>query len=239
MSLIFQTFVSLDSICPEQNTRGTSCPFCSNRRVCLHNSLATIARDVAQYWNHSKNEKAPEQVVAGSGFRAEWQCPICKWEWQASIAQRVLSRAGCPKCSQAQKVQYSQPTFAKAQPACLAEWDYERSDAHNIYPDSITLGSNKLVHWICSCCPRGQPHRWTASPNNRINNGQGCAVCADWQACSCNSLGSPTSAGQQACACNSLASVFLSVAAEFDAKKNGFVSSKLTAGSKRKVWWTW
>ncbi|KAL3154721.1 hypothetical protein ABBQ38_011269 [Trebouxia sp. C0009 RCD-2024] len=29
-------------------TRGTRCPYCSNRLVCLHNSLATVAPDVAQ-----------------------------------------------------------------------------------------------------------------------------------------------------------------------------------------------
>ena len=38
-------------------TRGTQCPYCSNRLVCLHNSLASVAPDAAQYWNHSKNNK--------------------------------------------------------------------------------------------------------------------------------------------------------------------------------------
>ncbi|KAL3144791.1 hypothetical protein ABBQ38_001903 [Trebouxia sp. C0009 RCD-2024] len=50
-------------------TRGTRCPYCSNKRVCLHNSLATVAPDVAQYWNYSKNEQAPEQVLSGSRFQ--------------------------------------------------------------------------------------------------------------------------------------------------------------------------
>ena len=124
-------------------------------------------------------------------------------------------------CSHAQTVKHSQPTCAEAQPACLAEWDYERNDAEDIYPDSITLGSNKLVHWICSRCPRGQPHRWTAKPYTRVGQGCGCAVCA----------------GRQACVCNSLESLFPSVAGEFDVDKNGFAPSEITAGSKKKVWW--
>ena len=82
-------------------TRGTQCPYCSNKLVCLHNSLATIPPDQTQHWNHSKNEKSPDQLSAGSHFRAEWKCPECKWEWQARISGRVRITAGCPRCKRA------------------------------------------------------------------------------------------------------------------------------------------
>ena len=202
-------------------TCGNQCPYCSNRLVCLHNSLATVAPDVARYWNHSKNEKAPEQVLAGSNLRAEWKCPTCNWEWQAPVKNRVSACAGCPKCSRALQVTQRQPTFAEAQPAKLAEWDFERNDADGLYPENITLGSAKQVHWICGRCPRGQPHRWRAMPRNQMRQSLGCAVCA----------------GKQACICNSLQSWFPSVAAEFDVDKSGFAPSEITAYSNRKVWW--
>ncbi|KAL0024838.1 hypothetical protein WJX79_004315 [Trebouxia sp. C0005] len=35
-----------------------------------------------------------------------------------------------------------------------------------IQPSSA--GSNKKVHWICTKCPKGQPHLFAASPNSRI-----------------------------------------------------------------------
>ena len=105
----------------QNRTRGSKCPYCANRRVCLHNSLATVAPEVVKYWNHTKNKKAPEQVLAGSHFRAEWQCPDCTHEWRASIAQRTSKGSGCPKCSASNRTQQSQPTFATAQPAELAE----------------------------------------------------------------------------------------------------------------------
>ena len=202
-------------------THGAQCPYCCNRLLCLHNSLATIAPDVAQYWNHSNNKKLPEHVLAGSHDKAEWQCPACNWEWQARVAQRVRNKSGCPKCSRQRRRAQPQPKFAEAQPACLAEWDHERNDAKGIYPDTITLASNKQVHWICLRCPRGQPHRWTAPPFNRVGGGQGCAICA----------------GKQACVCNCLASLFPSVAAEFDVEKNGFAPSEIPARSHKKVWW--
>ena len=202
-------------------TWGTQCPYCSNKGVCLHNSLATIAPDVARYWNHSKNEKVPEEVLAGSNAKAEWKCPVCNLEWRASISRRTRNRSGCPRCSRANKVKHTQPTFLEAQPACLAEWDYELNDAEGFYANNITLGSNKPVHWICSCCPRGQLHRWTACPSMRIMNGTGCAVCA----------------GKQACVCNFLESIFPSVAAELDVDKNGFAPSDITGSSRQEVWW--
>ena len=120
--------------------RGSKCPYCSNRLACLHNSLATIAPDQVQYWNRSKNEATPEQVLAGSQLRAEWRCPTCKWEWQARIAARMRRRAGCPKCLMNRR---THPTFAEAQPAALAEWDYRRNDAKDIFPDNTSLGSGK------------------------------------------------------------------------------------------------
>ena len=41
------------------------------------------------------------------------------------------------------RVTQPQPTFAEAQPACLAEWDLERNDAQDIYPHNTTLGIDK------------------------------------------------------------------------------------------------
>ena len=201
--------------------RGTQCPYCCNRLVCNHNSLATLAPKVARYWHYSRNKTTPEQVLAGSKRRAEWQCPACNFEWKASIAARTYASAGCPRCSHAQRVTHPQPTFAEAQPVELTEWDFEHNDAKGFYPDSITLGSSKRLHWICSCCPRGQPHRWTATPHCRIGLDRGCPVCA----------------GRQACVCNSLASLLPSVAAELDVEKNGFLPADITASSNKKVWW--
>ena len=215
------TATHLDSTVRHRTNGSSKCPFCSNRLVCLHNSLATVAPDVTQYWNHSKNDTSPQQLVAGSSFRAEWKCPTCKWEWQTAIQGRVRANAGCPKCSARKQNRQSQPTFAKAEPACLTEWDHELNEAEGIQPDNTTLGSDKQVHWICFCCPKGQPHRWRAPPYSRIGHGKGCAVCD----------------GKQACVCNSLESLCPSLAAEFDVNKNILAPSEVTARSGKEVWW--
>ncbi|KAL3150115.1 hypothetical protein ABBQ38_013454 [Trebouxia sp. C0009 RCD-2024] len=200
---------------------STQCPYCSNRRVCLHNSLATVAPEACRYWNYAKNEKAPDQVLAGSNSRAEWQCPDCNWAWRAIIKSRVRKNSGCRKCSARNRTQQPQPTFAEAQPPELAQWNHERNDAEGFFPHNVTLGSDKQVHWICSCCPRGQPHRWTARPNDRVSKGQGCPMCD----------------GKHVCRCNSLESLCPSIAAEFDVDKNGFAPAEVVARSHERVWW--
>ena len=205
----------------DHRTQGTKCPYCSNRRVCLHNSLATVAPEVSKSWNYSKNVSSPEQVLGGSGVEAEWQCPVCKQKWRASINRRVHTGSGCAKCSTRNRTRRSQPTFAEAQPAELAEWDHERNNEDGLYPHKITLCSSKHVHWICLCCPRGQLHRWTATPADRMSNGSGCPCCA----------------GMQACVCNSLESLFPAIAAEFDEDKNGFAPAEIVARSHKQFWW--
>ena len=78
----------------------------------------------------------------------------------ASVNQKShMPMSGCPKCSQAARVAEPQPTFAEARLPELVAWDFERNDTEGIYPNKVILGSNKMVHWVYSRCPRGQPHR--------------------------------------------------------------------------------
>ena len=50
-------------------TQGANCPYCSNQRVCLHNCLATIAPNVARYWNYSKNKEHQRLCVLTAVLR--------------------------------------------------------------------------------------------------------------------------------------------------------------------------
>ena len=160
-------------------------------------------------------------MLAGSNAKAEWKCSAGNLDWQAYIKGRVHYRAGCPRCSRANKVIQSQLTFLEAQPACLAQCTHERNDAEVFYPDNITLGSDKQGRWVCPCRLRGHPHRWTEAPKTCSGRGDGCGVCI----------------GRQACA-NSLESLFPLIAAELDVNKNGFGPSEITACLLvKEVWW--
>jgi hypothetical protein len=78
----------------------SSCPFCSNDRVCESNSLQATSPLVAAEWNAERNVGlTPDSVTSGSALRVWWRCGACAHEWQARIANRVCRASGCPACA--------------------------------------------------------------------------------------------------------------------------------------------
>jgi len=202
----------------QSRTRGSICPYCKGRKVCEHNSLSTKAPRQVQYWNQDKNAKTPEQTLAGSCHRAEWKCPTCSHEWQAQVKHHVLYDSGCPRCSKAHGRGLFHPTFDPLQ----LEWDYEQNPKDGIYPHDTTLGSKKLVHWVCHNCPKGQLHLYRMMPKARTyRQGSGCPYCA----------------GKQVCRCNSLQTHYPMVSSEWDFARNDMTPAQVTSRSHQVVWW--
>ncbi|DBA82272.1 TPA: hypothetical protein ACH3X2_000540 [Trebouxia sp. C0005] len=205
-------------------TRGTNCPYCHGKTVCQHSSLATKAPRQIRFWNQDKNTKTPEQTFAGTHHRAEWKCPICSHGWRAEVAKRVEYDSRCPRCNRMSSVgnSYKQPTFEAAQHPLLLEWDYARNTQDSIYPQNTTLGSKKLVQWVCHKCPKGQLHLYQMTPNARTSRqGSGCPYCV----------------GRQACKCNSLEAHHPVVSSEWDFGMNDMTPGDVTLRSHQEVWW--
>ncbi len=118
-----------------------------------------------------------------------------------------------------------QPTFEAAQLSVshlLREWDYERSAADGIHPNNNTLGSNKLVHWDCQKCPKGQLHQYQMPACDRTSTRfQGCPYCA----------------GHQVCKCNSLKTLYPMVSSEWDFARNDLTPAQVTSQSHQVIWW--
>jgi len=78
--------------------RNRGCPFCSGRRVCIDNCLATLNPKLAFEWNYERNEKlTPNDVTQFSSKKVWWRCKNGH-EWQALISNRSKG-AGCKKCN--------------------------------------------------------------------------------------------------------------------------------------------
>ena len=199
----------------------TQCPFCTNNKVCHHNSLLTVAPSVASYWDTAKNGLAADQVLAGSSIRRYWLCLTCSHSWSARIISKVTRNSGCPECSRRSMGHTGQPTLTASKHPVMVEFDYSRNQEAGLDPDKITLGSNKKVYWVCSKCPRGQPHMWMASPNKRIAKGTGCPYCSN----------------RLACTCNSLQSLYPALAAEWDTARNGVGPDQILHGSEKLAYW--
>ena len=103
----------------------------------------------------------------------------------------------------------------------MLEFDSERNRRAGVDPDKITAGSNKMVHWICNKCRKGQVHVFVASPQNRLGNNRGCPCCAS----------------KKACICNSLQSLYPALAAEYDTARNGVGPEQVLSRSGKMVFW--
>ena len=197
------------------------CPFCINRKICQHNSLLSVAPSAASYWDTAKNRVTADQVLAGSNTRRHWLCLTCNYSWQAPVRGRVAKNSGCPKCSKKSLGHTRQPTLTASNHPVMVEFDHIRNQEASLDPDRITLKSNKKVHWICSNCPRGQPHLYMASPNSRISSKSGCPYCNN----------------KRACICNSLDSLYPALAAEWDTARNGVGPDQFLPGSQQLAYW--
>ncbi len=100
--------------------------------------------------------------------------------------------------------------------------DYERNAADGIHPNNTTLGSSKLVHWVCHNCPEGQLHLYQMMPNHCTQRqGSGCPYCA----------------GKRVCKCNSLQTHYPMVSSEWDFARNDLMLAQVTSRSHQVVWW--
>ena len=96
------------------------CPFCTNKRLCQHNSLLNVAPAVAAYWDKAKNGLTSDQVKAYSHARKHWLCPSCNHSWQTRIHIKVDHKSGCPNCSNKLKGYSRQPSLTQCKhPAML------------------------------------------------------------------------------------------------------------------------
>jgi len=205
----------------QRQRKDSQCPFCTKNNLCQHNSLLTVAPAVAAYWDTVKNELTADQVIAGSSTRRHWLCPKCGHSWQAKIFSKVRAKSECPKCSRKSQTINRRPSLTQSQHPAMLEFDFERNQRAGLDPDKITAGSNKMVHWICSKCPKGQSHLFVAAPKNRISLSSGCPYCAS----------------KKACVCNSLQSLYPALDAEYDTARNGVGPEQVLPGSDKVAFW--
>ena len=206
---------------------GSGCPYCAGKAVCQHNALASLAPSIASEWDFDTNQLTPYDYTCHSGAIVGWRCSSCQHSWKAHIHRRTLQFAGCPECAvQKRRKRRKQPSLTAAGTRAMQHWDHERNAAEGLNPANITLGSSKKVHWLCSECPMGVPHRWYVSPNARFKSSGivlGCPCCSQPK--------------KQACKCNSLQTLYPEIAAEWDFTKNDDTPDDFTAYSYQIVWW--
>lgn len=200
----------------KSRTRGSGCPYCSNRRVKIgDNDLATTYSQLAAQWHPDRNGTLkPRDVVAGSRIKVWWLCPKGH-SWQASVRSR-RDGAGCPVCAGKQVIP-GENDLRSAYPAIADQWHPTLNG--DLTPGKVTPYSNRTVWWVC---PLG--HSWRAPVSHRTRMASGCPYCA----------GRKVLPGF-----NDLATKEPALALQWNQELNGTLTPQMvTRASNKKVWWT-
>ena len=133
-------------------------------------SLESMYPNIAKEWDYEKNENLkPSQFYSHSSKKFWWICSKGH-SYNTSIAKRA-DGANCPYCSN-EKILEGYNDLATTNPEILNEWDYEKNNKNNIYPNMISKGCHKKVWWICK-----NGHEWESLISNRIK-GRNCPYCS-------------------------------------------------------------
>lgn len=221
-------------------SKGIGCPFCSNKRISVTNSLATLHPDLAAQWHPRKNGwLSPHDIIAGSATRVWWQCPKDpEHQWQTTAYNRTLLRRGCPFCAGKRVV--SSRRLAVAAPG-LAECWHPDKNGEMRFADAVT-GTKARYWWRC---PNDPSHAFRAqvdAQGRRAGDCPWCARAADRPAgraarASGGERG-PRTPSHSVPLGQSLASTHLELAAQWHPTRNGDLSpTDVASGTARKVWW--
>jgi len=77
------------------------CPVCAHKVIIPGvNDLGTERPDVAAQW-HPDNDKRPDEVAPGSGYKALWACGKPGHVWRTAVCNRTTASVSseCPVCS--------------------------------------------------------------------------------------------------------------------------------------------
>jgi hypothetical protein len=200
-----------------RTVQNHGCPFCSHKALSLTNSLAAVAPEVAAQWHPKRNKGlTPSQVIAGSGKRAWWQCPVhADHLWQAQVCKRVYEGSGCPAC-EGLRVSVTN-SLARTHRTLAKQWHPTKNG--EVSARDVVAGSARVVWWKC---PRGDDHEWQTEVRFRANHGNGCPMCARRK---------PATETRLSAQCPELVKQW------HPTKNPGIDAADFVLGSKRRVWW--
>ncbi len=155
---------------------GSGCPYCSRKKVCIHQSIVHTHPEIAKEWHPSKNgDITPDKIAYGSKKKSWWQCPIkcpegCLHEYECAPLNRCgVNKQNCPYCCN-QKICIHQ-SIAHTHPEIAKEWHPSKNGEK--VPSQYSRGNTTEKFWWV--CKKG--HEWQAIIKNRCLCNSGCPGC--------------------------------------------------------------
>ena len=155
--------------------KGSGCPYCSGHQTLKgFNDIATTNVELLKEWDYEKNTEisiTPYDISFGSTKKVWWKCEK-NHHYLASPNARTSKKIGCPYCSN-ERLLEGYNDLATTNPEILKEWNYEKNDKLELYPNHFFAGSTKKVWWICE-----KNHSYEATIVNKVIQGTNCPYCS-------------------------------------------------------------
>jgi hypothetical protein len=195
----------------DKRRNGSSCPYCTGRRVTDDYNLLSVNPELARQWHPSKNgDLTPDQVMPCARAKVWWMCDKGH-EWEMIIQSRSVGR-GCPYCNSA--VVNKENNLLRVYPELARQWHPTKNG--DLTPDKVTPLSRKKVWWMCD-----KGHEWRDMIIAR-REGNACPYCY----------------GIEAMDRYNLSAIYPEIAREWHPTKNGDLTpDAVPPYSAKKVWW--
>jgi len=133
-------------------------------------------------WDYEKNEKEgikPEEVSLSNSDKVYFYGRTCKHKFEKTFREvlRKDREINCPYCTGKQiligfnDLKSVCPKFFNNTDSI--QWDYDKNNEENLYPENFTKSSHKKV-WVK--CNNG--HSWKANISNVFDKEKGCPYCS-------------------------------------------------------------
>ncbi|MBR6133634.1 MAG: hypothetical protein IKQ29_02825 [Bacilli bacterium] len=183
-------------------------------------SLAEHNPELLKEWDYEKNiklGKTPDNTSYGSAQKVWWKCPKGHSYIMGLNSRTTIGRKSkCSICSGTQILEGYNDLKAKY-PELIKEWNYEKNNLLNIFPNNIAYASHKRVWWRCS-----KGHEWNAPIDRRTIQNRGCPFCSNQKLLQ---------------GYNDLETKYPDTAKEFNIERNKKNPNEYLYGSTSKVWW--
>lgn len=109
----------------------------------------------------------------------------------------------------------------------ITEWNWEKNNSLNFFPDNLTTGSNKVVWWKCKKCF----YEWKTSIQHRTNKSKptNCPKCSAY-----------TRSKNRVAKLQEKANITITnpeILTKWNYEKNVLSPQNITKGSHKKIWW--
>lgn len=132
-------------------TSGIGCPICRGSQVLKgYNDFATKCPTLVKFWDEN-NVISPSEVTSKSHKKIKCKCPDCNYKWNTDVSKLTVKK-GCPCCLGTKIIPKKNDILGLFPElfnnASNIQWDYERNNKENIFPEGLGKSSLQKAHWL-------------------------------------------------------------------------------------------